>query len=35
MAEEHYDHYLFSYHGLPERQIMKSSMRSLLPFVPS
>jgi len=25
MAQEPYDHYLFSYHGLPEHQIMKSS----------
>jgi len=25
MAQEHYDHYLFSYHGLPEHQIIKSS----------
>ena len=25
MAQERYDHYLFSYHGLPEHQIMKSS----------
>jgi ferrochelatase len=25
MAQEHFDHYLFSYHGLPERQILKSS----------
>jgi ferrochelatase len=25
MAREHYDHYLFSYHGLPEHQIIKSS----------
>ena len=25
MAQERYDHYLFSYHGLPERQITKSS----------
>jgi len=25
MENEHYEHYLFSYHGLPERQIFKSS----------
>ena len=25
MAKDRYDHYLFSYHGLPEHQIMKSS----------
>lgn len=25
MAREKYDHYLFSYHGLPEHQILKSS----------
>ncbi len=25
MAQENYDHYLFSYHGLPEHQILKSS----------
>ena len=25
MAEGQFDHYLFSYHGLPERQILKSS----------
>ncbi len=25
MAQEKYDHYLFSYHGLPEHQILKSS----------
>ena len=25
MAQELYDHYLFSYHGLPEHQILKSS----------
>ena len=25
MAQAQYDHYLFSYHGLPEHQIMKSS----------
>ena len=25
MAQERYDHYLFSYHGLPERQVLKSS----------
>ena len=25
MAQEQYDHYLFSYHGLPEHQILKSS----------
>jgi protoporphyrin/coproporphyrin ferrochelatase len=25
MAQERYDHYLFSYHGLPERHIYKSS----------
>ena len=25
IAQERYDHYLFSYHGLPERQITKSS----------
>jgi len=28
MAQERYDHYLFSYHGLPERQIHKSSCES-------
>ncbi len=25
MAQERYDHYLFSYHGLPEHQVLKSS----------
>lgn len=25
MAKDSYDHYLFSYHGLPERQILKAS----------
>ena len=25
MAQDRYDHYLFSYHGLPEHQILKSS----------
>lgn len=25
MAQAHYDHFLFSYHGLPERQILKAS----------
>jgi ferrochelatase len=25
MAQENYDHYLFSYHGLPEQHILKSS----------
>jgi len=25
MQQEHYDHYVFSYHGLPEHQIIKSS----------
>ena len=28
MAQERFDHYLFSYHGLPEHQIMKSSCDS-------
>lgn len=28
MKEKEYDHYLFSYHGLPERQIMKSEIKS-------
>lgn len=27
MDEASYDHYLFTYHGLPERQILKSSVR--------
>ena len=26
MEEEEYDHFLFSYHGLPERQILKASV---------
>jgi ferrochelatase len=25
MQQDHYDHYVFSYHGLPEHQILKSS----------
>ncbi len=28
MKEKTYDHYVFSYHGLPERQIMKSGIKS-------
>src|SRR5690606_17674306 len=28
MEETTYDHFLFSYHGLPERQILKSSVGS-------
>jgi len=27
MAQAEYDHYLFSYHGLPERQILKASCK--------
>ncbi len=27
MTSDHYDHYVFSYHGLPERQIIKGSVK--------
>ncbi len=28
MKKDHYDHFIFSYHGLPERQILKASCQS-------
>ncbi len=27
MKQDHYDHFIFSYHGLPERQVLKASCR--------
>lgn len=28
MSQDHYDHYIFTYHGLPERQITKASIKN-------